>query len=94
MNYFEQQQDNRLLTSEDVTEMKGKPLYGEYEEGDKVYYIMIQETHEKITKNKDIYPSIDIRIKPIVERTLEKLYNEYNFVRMATKFPVFEKKTV
>jgi hypothetical protein len=79
MNYFEQQQDNKLLASEDVIAMKGKPLYGKYEEGDKVYFIMTQEYN-------------DFRIEPIVERTLDKLYNEYNFVRMASTMTVFEKK--
>jgi hypothetical protein len=43
MNYFKQQQDNRLLTSKDVKIIKGKPLYDKYEEGDKVYYILIQK---------------------------------------------------
>ncbi len=85
--HFEKQLEEAQSVSKDrLEELKGKSLYTEYQEGDKIVVFLTQsfsKTDEHIL----------IGLVMIAERELDKLKKDFNFIRMASKgIPVLEKK--
>lgn len=87
-SFEEQLKTAKPLTKKVMCELKGKPFYDEYKEGDVVLFLMI----EKNMGRENGFDQITMKIESIVKRTLHILENEYDFVRLANKFPVFKKK--
>lgn len=92
--HFEAQlnsKDIKPITESNLEKLKGRPYYGEYEVGDFLLMFM-----EQIRKPSDIPiydEEITLHLYTVVERNLDKLSKEFDFVRMATNsIPVLEKR--
>ena len=90
--YFKEQFENENLKpiSKDILkELKGKSQYSEYQEGDIVVAFLEQTT--KVKKSPNDMPGINMRLRMVAERDIDKLKNDFIFDRMSTKFPVLER---
>lgn len=89
--YFKKQLKNcKLISKELLLKLEGKSLYSNYKIDDKIVYFLFQELGE--IKQPYTEPSISLSVKSIVERELDKLKNNYKFIRMGKDFPVLEMK--
>ncbi len=81
--YFTKQlETTSLIDEKKFSELNGKSLYSNYKVGDKVLFFMKQEVNGT---------EINFILSTVVERELEKMAEDFNFVRMSTKMiPVFE----
>jgi len=84
--FGKQLKENKPLTNAVLSKLKGKSLYSEYKEGDVILCVCLQEMKKS---------SINISIKTLVKRDIDRFMKEFSFVRMSgdDKFPVFEKKS-
>jgi len=77
------------ISSDKLAELKGKGLYSDYSVGDKVLAFLEQETID-IESSKEA--AVNMTLKMVTHRELEKMSNNYNFVGMANILPIFERK--
>jgi hypothetical protein len=94
IEYFEKQLNSKgkkPIAESDLKKLKGRSYYGKYEAGD--LFLMFMEQIRK-PSDKPIYDEeITLRLYTVVDRDLDKLSEEFEFVRMATNsIPVLEKK--
>ena len=90
--HFEKQlKSAEEITEENLSKLKGKSLYSNYKTGDIFLVFFSQEITED--KSSDMEPFINLSLKTITKRELDKLDDEYKFVRMASEsIPVLEQK--
>jgi hypothetical protein len=85
--YFQKQLDKcEPLTEKMIKKLNGKPLYGEYKEGDKVV-IFLEEVIDPIEEDK-----ISIIVRMTVDREFDKVKEDFSYIRNAYKFPILERK--
>ena len=89
-HFEEQLKTCKPITEKILTELKGKSLYSDYEVNDKVVSFLYQKIGEIEPPYTE--PSITLSLKTIVERELDKLKNDYKFIRMSKIFPVLERR--
>lgn len=87
LKYFKKQSLKiKPITEENVSVLKGKTFYNkDYKIGDTIFVCFIQEVE---LKNDEV----NYFLRTIVEDELDKIKQEYNYVKMEGIFPVFEKK--
>jgi len=92
--FGKQLKENKPLTNAVLSKLKGKSLYSEYKEGDVILWFCLQEMKKPTKIGDNEIPSINIYIKTLVKRDIDRFMKEFSFVRMSgdDKFPVFEKK--
>jgi hypothetical protein len=89
-HFKEQLKTCNPISEEILPELKGKSIYSDYEIDDKVVSFLCQELGE----NEPPYtvPSITLILQTITERELDKLENDYKFIRMSKIFPVLQRR--
>ena len=97
-HFKKQLETSNIIDEEKLSELKGKSLYSEYDIGDKILLFMLEEV-VKFEQSEDmvgIYQSkIAFSIVAVVERELDKMAEEHDFVRMASgSVPVFKKAEI
>jgi len=91
--YFEEQlKTAKIVTKDILKQLKGKSLYSDYQEGDRIV-AFLNQSYGDIEPPYTI-PSIHFGVTMIAEREINKLEKNFNFIRMATNFPVFESKEI
>jgi hypothetical protein len=101
--YFEEQlKTSSLITDDSLKELKGKSIYSDYQVGDRIVAFLSQESEGFVEAPNDIVspigdnskyvPRISFNMCIVVEREIDKLDEEYCFIRMSSKIPVLEKK--
>ena len=89
--YFKEQLKTcNPISKEVLSELKGTPLYSDYEIDDKVVSFLCQELGEIEPPYTE--PSITLTLQMITERELGKLKNDYKFIRMSKIFPVLQRR--
>jgi len=78
---------DKLITEEKLPLLNGKSLYSDYQVGDRILHFMLRE----IDYSKG-YPSATLTIKTVVERELEMMENDFEFVDIMNRVPIFERK--
>ena len=81
--FEEQLKECKVLTEENISFLKGRGLYGDYEVGDKILSVFIETVVD--------VDNVEVRMKTFVERNFDKFLNEYEFLRSSTSIPVFKK---
>lgn len=87
--FSEQLKDDKVITEEQLKKLKGKSLYSEYQNGDKVCWFILQGP---IQVNSDDVSTINLTLKSIVERELGLLEKDYKYIESRNNIPVFEKR--
>ena len=79
--YFQEQLKNtkKDIKKEDLKQLKGRSVYSDFQEGDIIAIFFIEKLNE-------------LSLIMIAEREIENLKNDFNFIRMSTEYPVFERK--
>lgn len=86
--YFEKQlKENEPIKDKSV--LKGRSLYSEYKNGDVIVAFLEQKLGD--IEPPFTEPTIIFSLQMIVERELDKLIDDYEFIRMSTIFPVLQK---
>ncbi len=89
--YFKEQlKICKPISEEDLPKLKGRSLYSEYEVGDKVLAFMERSFGD--IEPPDTTPNINLRMETIVKRELDKLEEDFKFIRMTKTMPVLERK--
>lgn len=90
--YFEEQlafEDSLPLTKEKLEKLKGKSLYSEYKEGDTIVAFLEQEFGDIEPPYTE--PAINLTLRMVADRELDKLKEDFKFIRMSQVFPVLER---
>ena len=92
--YFEKQlKSAKEITEEDLLKLKGKSLYSNYKAGDTFLVFFCQETIENKLSDEEEF--VNLSLKTITKRELDKLDNEYKFIKMTSELiPIFERKEI
>lgn len=91
--YFEEQLKTiKPVTKDILKKLKGKSFYSDYQEGDRIVSFLNQ-TYGDIEPPYTV-PSIKLGVTMVAEREISKLEQDFNFIRMATNFPVLESKEI
>lgn len=88
--YFEEQlKDSKTITKELLPKLKGKFIYNKYQIGDKILVFLEQEIGDIDIPESPIYtqPTIIFNMRMITERELDKLNEDFIFIRMFKKMP-------
>ena len=90
-HFKEQLKSGNAITEETLSKLKGKSLYSEYQVGDRVLWFMLQKiTLQETTPLEN--PEVKLSMISIVERELDQLAEEYEFVDLKHSIPILEKR--
>lgn len=78
---FENQiNENKPITKESLSQLKGKGFYGKYKEGDILLWFLKKE-------NDVMY-----KLETVTKRELNKLEKDFEFIEMKSKFPCLRRR--
>jgi len=83
-HFSKQLRDTNRVTEKLLPKLQGRSLSSEYQVGDEILWFMIQE---KTSESK-----ATLTVTTVVERELDLLEKDFEFVRMENTFPVFERR--
>jgi len=77
----------KVVTEELLPQLNGKSLYSDYQVGDNILHFMVRSID-----NSKGYPEVNLKVKTVVERELEMMKNDFEFIEIMHGFPIFERK--
>jgi len=83
-HFSKQLRDTNRVTEKLLPKLQGRSLNSEYQVGDEILWFMIQE---KTSESK-----VTLTVTTVVERELDLLEKDFEFVRMEKSFPIFERR--
>jgi len=89
-HFSEQLKGKKVITKELLKDLKGRSLYSDYQEGDKILSFIEQETGEIDPSYTE--PSIILNVRIILERELDRLEEDFIFIRMTRFLPVLKRR--
>lgn len=90
--FLKQLEKSKLITKENLSQLKGKPIYNDYRIGDKVLYFLNQEFMK--ARNPDEIDGIILKLELIVEGDLDLLKEDFKFIRVNNDIPVLERRSM
>jgi len=83
-HFSKQLRDTKPITEKLLSKLGGRSLDSDYQIGDNILWFMDQvKTSES---------AVTLTVKTVVERELDLLEKDFEFVRMEKSFPVFERR--
>lgn len=88
--HFEKQIKDNMgdVTEDNIGKLKGKSIYSKYQVGDQVLTFL--EKSDGVSD--DGKPEINVTIRMVADRELDKLAEDYNFLEMHNTLPILERK--
>lgn len=83
-HFSKQLRDTKPVTEKLLSKLQGRSLNSEYRLGDKILWFMIRGKISGVDTN--------LTVTTVVERELDLLEKDFEFVRMEKNFPIFERR--
>lgn len=83
-HFSKQLRDTKPVSEKLLAKLQGRSLDSDYQVGDKILWFMLREKISGVDTN--------LTVTTVVERELDLLEKDFEFVRMERSFPIFERR--